>query len=105
MRAGELKKRITFMVKSEGHAAEGYPEEQNYAEGPSCWAGVKLTRAKEVFAGNTEREIGTALIIIRYRKDINDDMVILYKGEIFDIESIVDVNEGHYKMEILAKKK
>ena len=105
MRAGALNKRITFLVKSEGSSAEGYPEEQQYTPGPSCWAGVKPITAKETFAGNTEKTEATTLITIRYRKDIDDDMVISYNSTIYEIESIVDVNEGHFKMEILAKKR
>lgn len=104
MRAGELNKRITFMVKSEGGSAEGYPEEQQYTPGPSCWAGVKPITAKEIFAGNTEKTEATTLITIRYRKDIDESFVISYNGKIYEIESIVDINEGHFKMEILVKK-
>ena len=104
MRAGELKKRITFMVKSDSSTAEGFPVEQGNTPGPSCWAGVKPTRAKEVFAGNVEREIEEVLFTIRYRKDLEESMMISYNGGSYEIQSIIDVNEGHFKMEILAKK-
>lgn len=69
----------------------------------SCWCGVEALSGREFWeaaAINRENEVR---FIIRYRKDVSPEMRIWLDGTVYDITSILDKNNRHEALEILAK--
>lgn len=68
-----------------------------------CWCGVEPLSGREFWeaaAINRENEVR---FTIRYRKDISTDMRIRLDSTVYDITSILDKNNHHEALEILAR--
>ena len=69
----------------------------------SCWCGVEPLSGREFWeaaAINRENEVR---FTIRYRKDVSPEMRIRLDGTVYDITSILDKNNRHEALEILAR--
>ncbi len=69
----------------------------------TCWCGVEPLSGREFWeaaAINRENEVR---FTIRYRKDISAEMRIRLDGTVYDITSILDRNNRHEALEILAR--
>ena len=69
----------------------------------TCWCGVEPLSGREFWeaaAINRENEVR---FTIRYRKDISAEMRIRLDGTVYDITSILDKNNRHEALEILAR--
>ena len=69
----------------------------------SCWCGVEPLSGREFWeaaAVNRENEVR---FTIRYRKDVSPEMRIRLDGTVYDITSILDKNNRHEALEILAR--
>ena len=69
----------------------------------TCWCGVEPLSGKEFWeaaAINRENEVR---FTIRYRKDVSGEMRIRSDGIVYDITSIIDKNNRHEALEILAR--
>ena len=69
----------------------------------TCWCGVEPLSGKEFWeaaAINRENEVR---FTIRYRKGISAEMRIRLDGTVYDITSILDRNNRHEALEILAR--
>lgn len=68
-----------------------------------CWCGVEPLSGREFWeaaAINRENEVR---FTIRYRKDVSAEMRIRLDGTVYDITSILDKNNRHEALEILAR--
>jgi len=99
---GKLNKRIK--IKKKGEKEDGYGGyKTTYIDVCNPWALVRALRGKEkVAAEQTVSEV-THKIIIRYRDDILTSYVVVYKGNILEIESVINLNEENRYLEILCK--
>ena len=69
----------------------------------TCWCGVEPLSGREFWeaaAINRENEVR---LTIRYRKDVSAEMRIRLDGTVYDITSILDKNNRHEALEILAR--
>ena len=69
----------------------------------SCWCGVEPLSGREFWeaaAVNRENEVR---FTIRYRKDVSPEMRIRLDGTVYDITAILDKNNRHVALEILAR--
>ena len=68
-----------------------------------CWCAVEPLSGREFWeaaAINRENEVR---FTIRYRKDISAEMRVKLDGMVYDITSILDKNNRHEALEILAR--
>lgn len=68
-----------------------------------CWCGAEPLSGREFWeaaAINRENEVR---FTIRYRKDVSGEMRIRLDGIVYDITSILDKNNRHEALEILAR--
>lgn len=57
---------------------------------------VQFLKGKNFYDSLTNNELITATILIRKRKNINSDMIILFKNYVFNIESITPDDTERY---------
>ena len=99
--AGELRHRITFLIKQV--TMSGGIAKETWVPAFSCWASIEPLRGREYYqaaAVNRENEVR---FIIRYRKDVNEAMRLRFKDAEFTITAVADPFMRHIKLEILAK--
>jgi SPP1 family predicted phage head-tail adaptor len=69
------------------------------------YASVKTTRGMTLIRNNTDFEKAYTNFTIRYphNVEINRDMLIVFKGKLYTIEYLNDVDENGVELEIQAK--
>ena len=98
---GKLDKRIIFQKYDESGIDAMGQTKMDWGNFKKVWANFRPIRGYEADeAARKFREEKAYKAIIRYRPDITSDMRILFKGRQFEIQSIVNVNEANYKLEI-----
>jgi SPP1 family predicted phage head-tail adaptor len=103
MRAGRLNKRITIQMQQVSKDSAGGT---TYASADVCTvsAGVKNLPSDEMrpTTHGGEQPIEKAEFTIRYRRGIDSTMRIVYKGNLFNIKHVNNVNEDNEKLVITA---
>lgn len=101
---GKLNKRIVFQKFDESGTDAIGQTKMDWVDFKRVWATFRPVVGYEADeAARKFREEKTYKATVRYRHGITSDMRILYKGRIFEIKSIVNVNEANYKLEIECK--
>lgn len=99
---GELRHRIFFQQAVE--TDDGYGGKLktwvNYGE---AWAKVEPLSGREFFFAHQIQNEVTHRLTTRFRRDVKPDMRISAGGRILEIESIIDLNEGHQFLEFYCK--
>lgn len=102
MDIGRLNKRISFLTYRETEDCMGQSI-QVPQKGKTVWGTIKPLRGGEYWdAAKKEAEI-THKITTRYLPGITPDEKILYKDRIFEIQSIINVDENNTMLEIYCK--
>lgn len=99
--AGELRHRITFLIKQV--TMNGGIAKETWAPAFTCWASVEPLRGREYYqaaAINRENEVR---FTVRYHKNVNEAMRIRFNDIKYSITAIVDPFMQHIKLDILAK--
>ena len=99
--AGDLRQRITFLSRNV-QVRSGVSTTQ-WLTAFTCWCKVEPLSGREFWqaaAVNRENEVR---FTIRYRDDVLPALRILFEGKLFDITSVLDVDNRHSKLEILAR--
>lgn len=101
LKIGDLRHRITFQVPSttENEIGEEIPV---YNDFKTVWASIEPLSGKEYLEANKESNEITHRIRIRYTQGITNDMRIVYKNRVFDIQSIINVNERNKELQIMC---
>jgi len=99
MNAGTLDRKISVMayqeVKNEVGAMEQKPVELF-----KPWARVEPARGREYYEAQKIKEADAYKITIRYRKNVDDSMLIKYGSRTFEIQTVTDPYEAHESLEI-----
>jgi SPP1 family predicted phage head-tail adaptor len=95
--AGELDKQIMLQKKTSIPDGDGYPVDTWHDLG-TVWASIITTGGREFYAAQKTNAETTAVIKIRYRRNITQDMRIMYGRRIFEILSIADPEEKHEEL-------
>lgn len=83
----------------------GTPIESGWQDVMTVWASIEPIRGSEyIQLQNTQAEL-SARIRMRYRPDITPAMRVLYQDRVFDIQSVIDINEQHTHLELMCVEK
>ena len=101
LNAGALRNRAEFLRRTV--TVEHGISRERWETVFTCWCGVEPLSDKEFWeaaAINRENEVR---FTIRYRKDVSAEMRIRLDGIVYDITYILDKNNRHEALEILAR--
>jgi len=83
----------------------GTPIGSDWQDKITVWASIEPIRGSEyIQLQNTQAELSTR-IRMRYRPDITPAMRVLYQDRVFDIQSVIDINEQHTHLELMCVEK
>ena len=103
---GKMRHRITFKQFNSERDEYGDPldhDESNWKDVATVWASIDPISGREFYeAGQSQSEV-THKIRCRYRPGLKNEMRIYYKSRRFHIESIIDWEERHESLLIMAK--
>lgn len=101
MNAGKLRHRATIqqLVNTDDGAGGSIETWQNVA---TVWAAIEPLRGNERYTAQQVQSTLTHKVTIRYREGIKPQMRLTYKGRIFDIESVIDIEERHRWLELFC---
>lgn len=101
MNTGKLRHRATIqqLVSTDDGAGGSIETWQNVA---TVWAAIEPLRGNERYTAQQVQSTLTHKVTIRYREGIKPQMRLTYKGRIFDIESVIDIEERHRWLELLC---
>lgn len=101
--AGKYNQPITIFQVTEREDAHGF-KVKTEAVVLNPWAMVKTTKGYTLIANNTDFEKAFTNFTIRFPKvEITRDMCIRYKGKVYTIEYLNNVDEANVELEIQAK--
>jgi len=93
MPAGRYRHRVTIQHAVDPQDSYGQPQ-QNWVDLTTIWASVEPLVGKEGHSSEDNQVLAqnTTLIKTRYRGEITTKMRALFKGQVFNITSIQDIN-------------
>jgi SPP1 family predicted phage head-tail adaptor len=100
--AGDYNRRITLQHFETTKDSEGIVTQQ-WMDVATVWAAVEPLRGREYFAAAAVNAENTVRFRIRYRPGITPDMRLLYNGRVFEIQSVIDVNEQHKEIHLMTR--
>lgn len=68
------------------------------------WAKMKPMTGTEQYRADKLNAVGITQVIIRYRSGLNEAMKVVYKGEDYQIRSIIDMEEKRQWLELMIEK-
>ena len=103
LNAGKLNKRIQIVSVEKTKDADGYWTETD-APVHSCWAQFSRTSGKELRQNDADYAEVAARFLIRYtRTKLSRKMVILYRGDRYEIEYINNYGDSNDYIELIAR--
>ncbi|MED0676983.1 phage head closure protein [Aneurinibacillus thermoaerophilus] len=102
MNIARLNRRIRLQRRESAKDDEGIVTE-GWADVATVWAAIEPLRGREYFAAATVNAENTVRIRMRYRRGITPDMRVLYDGRVFEIQSVIDVNEMHREIHLMTQ--
>lgn len=83
----------------------GTPIGSGWQDVMAVWASIEPIRGREyIQLQNTQAEL-TTRIRMRYRPGITPAMRVLYQDRVFDIQSVIDINERRRYLELMCIEK
>jgi len=102
MRAGALRHRLTIQETIEGKDDRNTVTVTGWQDIATVWAAVEPLRGREYFQmQNTQSEL-TVRVRIRYLPGVAGAMRVIYGDRIFNIQSVIDVDERRREMELMC---
>ena len=101
MNPGELNKRITFQRLTTTTNENGF-EVEKWEDFKTVWAGVTNLHGREYFEAAAVQKENTVKFIVRYIKDLDTSMKILFKGKSYSIIQIDNIRYENRFIEIKA---
>lgn len=101
MRIGDLRDRVTIQnfIRTPDEYG-GYTE--TWQDIATVWANIKPLRGREFFQAQQIQSEVTHKITIRYTDIVKPTSRIKYNNRIFEIKSIIDVDNRHRFLEIMC---
>ena len=66
------------------------------------WAAIEPLRGNERYTAQQVQSTLSHKVTIRYREGVKPQMRLTYKGRVFEVESVIDVEERHQWLELLC---
>ena len=101
LHAGTLRFRAEFLERKVT-VAHGISKER-WETAFTCWCNAEPLSGKEFWEAAAVNRENEMRFTIRYRKDVSPEMRIRLDGTVYDITSILDKNNRHEALEILAR--
>ena len=99
---GEMNRRVMLQYRTE--IDDGYGGKTfEWFDHAAVWAKVEPLSGSEYFKAHQTQVEVTHRVTMRYRADVDEKMRIVYGEKILEIESILDVDSAHQRMEIMAR--
>lgn len=103
LNAGKLNKRIQIVSVEKQKDADGYWTESDKPV-HSCWAQFSRTSGKEIRQNDADYAEISVRFLIRYtRTELSRKMVVLYRGDRYEIEYINNYGDSNDYIELIAK--
>jgi SPP1 family predicted phage head-tail adaptor len=102
MEAGKLRHRIAIQKKTVSPDTEGIPME-TWNDFAVMWSAVNPLSGKEFWEAQAVNQANIVRFRIRYISGIHSSMRIVYNNRIFQILSIIDVEERHQELQIMGQ--
>lgn len=104
MNAGTLDRKVDFLAYKETDNTVG-ASEQKPVKVFSTWARIEPARGREYYEAQRVKEANPFKITIRYRKNVNDSMIIQYHDQQYQIQTVTDPYMAHEVLEIYCIEK
>ena len=101
LNAGALRNRAEFLRRTV--TVEHGISRERWETVFTCWCGVEPLSGREFWEAAAINRESEVRFTIRYRKDVSPEMRIRLDGTVYDITAILDKNNRHVALEILAR--
>lgn len=99
---GEMRHRITIQILSA--SKDSFQQEiKGWTNFETVWAKIEPLSGREFFEAQQMNAEITHRITMRYMKGLNPKMRIMYGERIFDIKTILNIEEKNIELQILCK--
>jgi SPP1 family predicted phage head-tail adaptor len=103
MRAGRLNRLITLQQESETEPTDNLNTPVvEWQDVVRVWASVEPLRGREYLETKNVNPELSVRVRIRYLEGVSRKMRVKYGERIFNIESVIDVEEQHREMELMC---
>jgi SPP1 family predicted phage head-tail adaptor len=102
IRAGKLTKRLVIQTKTTNETKNGSFKE-NWTELDTVWARISRINQTENILGKSVNNIAIAIILIRYRSDIDTNCRGYWNNSYYNFTEIINVNNEDRKLLITAE--
>lgn len=101
---GKLKQRIQIVKVNQTQNENGYWTDPADEPVHSCWAQFSRTSGKEIQQNDADYSETIARFLIRWpREKLSRKMVVLYRGERYEIQYLNNYGDSNDYIEIVAK--
>lgn len=102
MRSARLRHTVTIERNVTVQDAYGQKVEQ-WQTLANVWAGVEPEKGREWFAAQQINAETTALILIRYRTDVDTTCRVLHDGTVYQIMAVIDPASRRRELQLMCK--
>jgi SPP1 family predicted phage head-tail adaptor len=103
MRIGEMTDRITFQEFQEWRDEYDFPHE-DWVDVKSVWSRVETVSGRRFYEAAAVQMEQNKTFHIRYHKDLHDRMRVLFRGDKYEIQSLMNDDEKNVSMTVVVKK-
>ena len=102
MRTGRLRHRVKIQHYTESQNAFGEAT-KNWTDYATVWAAVEPVKGREFWESQQINAEITTKVTMRYLAGVKPKMRILYDTRIFEIDSVINVDERNRELQLLVK--
>ena len=102
MRAGRLRHRVTIQDYTESQNTFGEVT-KNWTDYATVWAAVEPVKGREFWESQQINAEITTKVTLRYLAGVKPKMRILHDTRIFEIDSVINVDERNRELQLLVK--
>lgn len=102
---GTLDKKISVITRRDVEDEYGLTHQEKVdVFGHRIWARVEPFRGKEYYEQFKDKVEEIVKVTIRYRPEIDENMLIQYHNAVYEIQTISDPYMAHVKLEMICKR-
>lgn len=102
MQAGRLRHRVTIQNAVEARNAYGEAI-KTWSTVATVYASVEPIRGREMFDAEQVQSEVTHRVRLRYRPGLTSQMRLLFNGRMFEIQTVINVNERNREVQLMCK--
>jgi SPP1 family predicted phage head-tail adaptor len=100
--SANLRHRVRLQQRASARDALGQEDPAAWTDAIVAWADIQPAAGRSQLAGEAQASPVTHTVTIRYRPGVTARMRVLYGTRIFEIDSVIDVEERHFWLELLC---